>query len=250
MKHARAVLVALVATAVTLGTPVAPAVAAKPPQGIAHRGDVRFDEETADALRSSIRKGLCNEVDIHLTADNVPVLNHDTTVNRTLSGTGRVRDHTVASFLRMTTESGRHPITLRRAILITRRSSGCMVVEVWPGYWNPSRYAALGRMVRPKDHIWFDSYRKRVLAQMHRAAPRLKLAWKPQNATYRPRPLPSYITVVLANDSTRAMVRAHHRAGIKVFRYAVRRNRVDAVAAQGVDKIFTNSVRWYANHFQ
>jgi glycerophosphoryl diester phosphodiesterase len=250
MNHVRAVLVALVATAVTLATPSAPAAAAPPPQGIAHRGDVRFDEETADALRSSIRKGLCNEVDIHLTADNVPVLNHDPTVDRTLSGTGRVRDHTVRSFLRMTTKSGRHPITLKRAIVITRRNSGCMVVEVWPGYWNASRYAALGRMVRPKDRIWFNSYRKQVLRQIHRAAPRLKLAWKAQRARYRPAALPSHITVIIADSSTRAMVRAHHRAGIKVFRQRVRRASVDAVAAQGVDKIFTNHVRWYANHFR
>jgi glycerophosphoryl diester phosphodiesterase len=220
------------------------------PQGIAHRGDQRFDEETEDALRSAISLGLCNEVDVHLTKDNVPVLNHDPTVDRTLSGTGRVHDLTSTQFLAMTTAGGRHPITLATAIDITRSSGGCLVAEVWPGFWSASRYAAMGSLVTADDQIWFDSQDRTVLAAMNAASPTFKLAWKTRAQKYTVAQLPTYISVVIADKSSAELVAAHHAIGVQVWRERANQAswNLNALKKQGVDKIYTNDVPTFAAH--
>lgn len=78
------------------GAPQAPAEAPLPlpsrPLRIAHRGaSARAPENTLAAFREAIRLGAdAVELDVHLSADGVPVVIHDETVDRTTGGHGAV----------------------------------------------------------------------------------------------------------------------------------------------------------------
>ncbi|WP_408008279.1 glycerophosphodiester phosphodiesterase family protein [Pseudalkalibacillus sp. A8] len=63
-----------------------------------HRGQWReYPENSLAAINEAIEDGTeVVEIDVHLTADGVPVLMHDTTVDRTTNGTGKVSDLTLA----------------------------------------------------------------------------------------------------------------------------------------------------------
>ena len=65
---------------------------------IAHRGRVGNDPENAvESLASAADRADGVEIDVRLSADGVPVLMHDPTVDRTTSGTGEVADLSAAA---------------------------------------------------------------------------------------------------------------------------------------------------------
>lgn len=69
----------------------------------AHRGvSAKFAENTREAFEAAIKCG-CDmiETDIHLTKDNVLVLMHDDTVDRTTNGFGRISDFTYEAICRL-----------------------------------------------------------------------------------------------------------------------------------------------------
>jgi glycerophosphoryl diester phosphodiesterase len=65
---------------------------------IAHRGAcARAPENTLAAFRLALRAGVgMIELDVHLTADGIPVVIHDATLSRTTDGEGRVAERTLA----------------------------------------------------------------------------------------------------------------------------------------------------------
>src|SRR4051794_35547326 len=79
-----------------------PAGASAAPGIHAHRGGSivagapRFPENTMPAFRSSTREGYVLELDVKLSADRVPVVIHDDTLDRTTTCTGPVSDRTRA----------------------------------------------------------------------------------------------------------------------------------------------------------
>ncbi len=78
--------------------PVAPhPFFAAPAPNMAHRGgNVEAPEATLPAFRAAVEVGAdVLEFDVHLTADDVPVVIHDPTVDRTTDGTGRVDSMTL-----------------------------------------------------------------------------------------------------------------------------------------------------------
>jgi glycerophosphoryl diester phosphodiesterase len=74
-----------------------------PPLVIAHRGAAAdAPENTVEAFDLAWRRGGDGvEFDVHLSSDGVPVVIHDSCLNRTTSGTGRVRDHSVNALRRL-----------------------------------------------------------------------------------------------------------------------------------------------------
>src|SRR5262245_43473193 len=64
-----------------------------PPDIVAHRGDAEhFPENTLPALESAWRRGIAHaEFDVQLSADGVPFVIHDASLERTTHGTGDVR---------------------------------------------------------------------------------------------------------------------------------------------------------------
>ena len=59
---------------------------------VAHRGDSRFcPENTMSAFRSAMEKGAeMIECDIHLSRDRIPVVIHDSSLDRTTNGSGNI----------------------------------------------------------------------------------------------------------------------------------------------------------------
>lgn len=70
---------------------------------IAHRGGAkRCPENTMAAFNDAVSLGVdAIELDIHLSSDDVPVVIHDATLERTTNGRGAVADHTVAALSRL-----------------------------------------------------------------------------------------------------------------------------------------------------
>jgi glycerophosphoryl diester phosphodiesterase len=68
------------------------------PEIIGHRGyAARFPENTLPALEGALATGCRSlEWDVHVSADGVPVLFHDDTLERTTDGVGLLRDHSLA----------------------------------------------------------------------------------------------------------------------------------------------------------
>ncbi|MGG4266449.1 glycerophosphodiester phosphodiesterase family protein [Peribacillus simplex] len=75
---------------------------------LAHRGQWReYPENSLAAINEAIEDGAeVVEIDVQLTADGVPVLMHDTTVNRTTNGKGKVSDLTLAQIKNLRLKEG------------------------------------------------------------------------------------------------------------------------------------------------
>src|SRR6266704_6290544 len=88
----------------TRPAPAAPAAAPlRRPLRIAHRGaSARAPENTLAAFAEAVRLGAnAIELDVHLTADGVPVVIHDGTVDRTTNGRGEVAAMTLKDLRRL-----------------------------------------------------------------------------------------------------------------------------------------------------
>lgn len=70
---------------------------------IGHRGNkVLVAENTIESMASALEAGAdAMEFDVRLSRDGVPVVMHDATVDRTTSGSGRVRDLTLAELKKL-----------------------------------------------------------------------------------------------------------------------------------------------------
>ena len=79
--------------------------------GIAHRGASAYaPENTLAAFDEAIRLGAAAiEFDVRVTADGVPVVLHDETVDRTTNGHGRVSELTRLDLMRLDAGSWKHP---------------------------------------------------------------------------------------------------------------------------------------------
>jgi glycerophosphoryl diester phosphodiesterase len=89
-----------------------------PPLVVGHRGAAgEAPENTLAAFELALDQGAEGvEFDVHLTADGVPVVIHDFRLERTTSGSGRVRRHTLAQLRRLDAGSWfnqRHPARAR-----------------------------------------------------------------------------------------------------------------------------------------
>jgi glycerophosphoryl diester phosphodiesterase len=129
-KYVRAIVVA-VALAIGLSLVFSAAAQADaPPSGcvIVHRG--LGPENSIAALAKAIRRGACGfETDVRFTRDDQGVLNHDSTLNRTTNGTGRVtsRSWHYVSHLRIG-HSHAHPGTYQQGLVLclTSKAQSCL----------------------------------------------------------------------------------------------------------------------------
>lgn len=80
----------------------------------AHRGaSAEFPENTLSAFRRAVELGVEGmELDVHLSADGVPVVIHDETVDRTTNGSGAVADMTVEELQKLDAGNGEKIPTL------------------------------------------------------------------------------------------------------------------------------------------
>lgn len=116
---AAAAAAAAIAVSVVTGTP-ARAVGFEDLEVIGHRGGNDFGpEHTLGTLRHAIEVGTdAVEVDVRFTVDNVAVLMHDVTLNRTTDCTGPVNAVTLDDLARCNAGGGQHVPTLGETLAL------------------------------------------------------------------------------------------------------------------------------------
>lgn len=92
------------------------------PRAYAHRGwhidDLDGCENTLAALHRAVAEGFDYlEMDVHATADDVAVVHHDATLDRTTDGSGRIRSLPAAALARVRVR-GREPVPLLEQVLV------------------------------------------------------------------------------------------------------------------------------------
>lgn len=99
---------------------------------VAHRGaSAHYPENTHLAFRKAIEQGVdALEIDVHRTADDVLVILHDATLDRTTTGAGRVRDHAWAQIRSLDAGLGEPIPTLAEVIQLAREARVHLCVEI------------------------------------------------------------------------------------------------------------------------
>ncbi len=152
---------------------------------IGHRGaSADTPENTMEAFSACWNAGVTwIETDVQHSADLVPMLIHDNTVDRTTNGTGPVHSLTVTELHALDAGSWFNPAfssskipTLHR-LLSTLPLTSRVLLEV-KGDHTPAELVAQLAVIRATDtttRVWLQSYQESVLRTLHRALP---TAWR------------------------------------------------------------------------
>lgn len=99
---------------------------------VAHRGGTeRYAENSRNAFRDARNGGVQMwETDVRFTADNVPVIMHDTTIDRTTDGTGTIADLTYAQLRTFRTGDDQPVLVLAELINDARVDGAKVFVEL------------------------------------------------------------------------------------------------------------------------
>ncbi|MDH4246532.1 MAG: glycerophosphodiester phosphodiesterase family protein [Deltaproteobacteria bacterium] len=156
---------------------------------IAHRGNsVEAPENTLPAFRGALTSGaVAVEFDVQLTRDGVPVVVHDETLGRTVKGTGRVGDHTLAQLQALdcgswfgTPFAGEHVPTLRAVLEVLRDSALRAHIEFKTSHFPyPGLVPAVIREVerlQMAQRVAFSSFNHHTLLEARREAPHIPCA--------------------------------------------------------------------------
>jgi glycerophosphoryl diester phosphodiesterase len=209
-------------------------------------------ENTLAGLRLALHMGAdAIEVDVHLSADGIPVLIHDDTVDRTTDGRGAVAALTLAE-LRELDAGARSPFetcrgervpTLVEALELIR-SRALLVIEIKP----PDIEEAVLEVVRRTEAldwamVW--SFHPGVVAEVRRREPRLPaglLTLSLSDAIARQAlELGAQATSVFYTNVSEERVRAARRKSLAVHAWtADQPAEMRRLAAAGVDGIVTN----------
>ncbi len=92
---------------------------------IAHRGySGKFDENTMLAFRKALEyKADGIETDVQLSKDNIPVIIHDETLDRTTDGRGYVKEYKLSELKKFRTKNGEEIPTLRELLVFVAESN-------------------------------------------------------------------------------------------------------------------------------
>ena len=255
------------------GDPTAAAAGAAPvlatwpyPRWIAHRGAGKLaPENTLAAFRLGAAHGWrAFECDVKLSADGVPFLLHDATLERTTSGQGTAGDQPWAALSRLDAGGwqGRQyagePLPTLAAVAAFVRANGYRLnIEIKP---TPGTEAVTGRMVaEAAAALWagdavpplLSSFRPEALLAAREAAPALP------RALLLDTPWPGWfgvaqqlgcVAVVTNHAWMDAEVLAQlHAAGMKGLVYTVNDPaEADRLLALGIDGIITDAVDRFA----
>lgn len=223
------------------------------PRIIAHRcGGQLAAENTLAGLAAAARSG-CHgvEFDVMLSADGVPVLIHDETVDRTTGGRGRVSDLTLAQLQRL--DAGGEPVPTLADALARCRALGLWAnVEIKPSIGQEAATGAtVGRMLAS---LWngcgvVSSFSPAALAAASGIAPGLGYAMVADSLPVDWRQVTQRFGLIgwhLAATAGPAALAAVQAAGLRTACYTV--NEIDVARrlfAQGVTAIFSDRPdRW------
>jgi glycerophosphoryl diester phosphodiesterase len=149
-------------------------------QGLAHRGDPRkFPENTLASFRAALDLSYGYlELDINMTKDGIPVVIHDTTINRTTNGSGLVKDYTWEDLQQFDAGKGERIPHLRdvlqlakdRAIVdIELKQSGDMYPGMERAVWEAIQQSGM------EDQVFVSSFDHYAIMRMRELAPAIEL---------------------------------------------------------------------------
>lgn len=140
----RAILTALLAASLLFVPAPARAAACATIPAVAHRGGTeRYVENTRNAYRDAANRGvLIWETDVRFTADDVPVLLHDDTLDRTTDGTGPVAAVTAANLATTRTTDGQPVPTLAELVNDAQVDGARILIELKTAP-TPAQWAAV-----------------------------------------------------------------------------------------------------------
>lgn len=149
---------------------------------ISHRGAAALaPENTLAAMRLAFDQGVdFVEADLQLTADGVPVLMHDPTLDRTTNGSGAVSAHTLADIQALDAGSwfsaafAGEPVPTLEAFLDELAPTTSRALIELKGEWGDDEIHAAAEMLRSRylvDRIAFESFEVENLERLGTLAP-------------------------------------------------------------------------------
>jgi glycerophosphoryl diester phosphodiesterase len=253
----RSVLAAAMLAGV-LATPIATPVEAVRgcPVGAAHRGNIYYGspiENSMAAFRAAFATGArWVETDIQMTSDQVPVLMHDDTVDRTTKGTGKVSAMTAAQFKALVMEGSvaQHPPTLADLLALLRQSTSYHASVEVKRPITASQEKVVGAAIRGlESKVQLQAFAPELanLQHLKKANPALNVSLNVSRAVL---PIPAgmngeNLDVAVATPEDVAKLRAA-RPGFEV-RVGLANDRASwyRFYRAGVDGIITNKARDY-----
>lgn len=217
----------------------------------AHRGSYRFPENTMPGILWAVEHGYVPEIDVQLTSDGVPVILHDTSTARTMSGTAaNVSTITYADFMARTVKAKVHggttgkPVSMEQVLqavgnrpvdfeikALTNATTDAMIAllkkynvmhvhELTSFSWDQC-VRAVQAGVKYVSYSWDSSTQPHTWAEMKNAG---IFCGNPSMA-----------------NTSRSMVTAAHDAGVKINPWLINDPVVyDLVKGYGVDGITSN----------
>ncbi len=232
------------------------------PRWVAHRGAGKLaPENTLAAFRVGASHGYrAFECDVKLSADGVPFLLHDATLQRTTSGHGRAADLRWSELSRLDAGAwhsrafaGEPPASLEGIAAFCLTNGHALNIEIKP---TPGSEAETGRVVAEEaKRLWrdaalpplFSSFQPEALSAAQAAAPdiprallldSLRTGWLDEAKAL------GCVAVVTGYPVMDAGVRAQlHAAGLRALVYTVNDPaEAQRLAAIGIDAIITDAV--------
>lgn len=239
------------------------------PRVIAHRGAGSLaPENTLAAIRTGQSLGFrAHEFDVKLSKDGVAFLLHDATLDRTTNGRGPAAARTWEELARLDA-GGWHSAAFRGEPLARfeeaarlLQSRGTLAnIEIKP---SPGREAETGdRVARLAAELWageaiaplLSSFSFEALIAAKAAAPGLPRAWITSKLAPEDRGRLAALEAVSLHTNQRRVSRAEverlREEGYRVLLYTVDEpERAEALFGWGVDAVFTDNLRAFAQHF-
>ena len=132
-------------------------------------------ENTLAGIEAALNFGAdAIEVDVRATSDDVPVLIHDDSVDRTTGGTGRIHEMPLSAVRKLDAGGGQHIPTLAQTIDLIR-GRALLVVEIK----QPDIEEAVVRVIRDLGatvHCESHSFAPDIVQRMRTAEPRMAAA--------------------------------------------------------------------------
>jgi len=224
---------------------------------IVHRGLAqRAPENTLASVRAALELPVDGiEIDVFLSADGVPVVMHDPTVDRTTDGHGPVSAMTLAQLNDLRVHLGwpersfpPEPVPTLREVLQATRGRRLLCVEVKPKAIEQEVLAEI-RRADALEWVWLWTFFRSILRRFHELEPRIPAAWlcagfqglSPEEFMEMAVDAGAAAVSVEMQDLSPEVVALAHARSLAIYSYD--KERPDAWAQQlawGVDAIITD----------
>ena len=195
---------------------------------IAHRfGTEHYTENTRNAERDASNRGVPFwETDVQWTSDNVPVIMHDDTVDRTTNGTGAVADLTFEQFQALRTADDQPVPSLREVINDAAVDNAKIFMELktdpTDDQWD-TLLDVLNSRGGASARITITSFHSDVLIKAHAKAPAFQTGWIMDVGDVDAELAASVAPILIKHHDaiTSARIGRWDAAGLKVYAWTV-----------------------------